>query len=287
MLDDLPIPSDIDSEILKSSIMFECGLLTPLYSEPVTMRSAILNWFGERQWTFQHLVNIIEATYSPIENTDRYEDLSESEIADIGESETDSRSWSRSGGKTSAEQNASNGTGSHADVSASQNEKIFDAGSSRTHDETRDKEEAIDGATNNDKAVSAYNVSGYAPTDSGSANTSTSAETSEAINYSELEARSESGSDMTSESDSGNYSESSSFSASASESESYQESESESRNKKTDDDRSHILLRHVHGNIGVTTNQELIRQELALLEGFNIYQWIALNLRHSLFLEVW
>lgn len=40
-------------------------------------------------------------------------------------------------------------------------------------------------------------------------------------------------------------------------------------------------------NIGVTSNVQLIREQLGLLEEFNIYKWIAMNLRHSMFLEVW
>ena len=64
MLDNLPIPPEINTQTLQSAIMLECGLLTPLYSEPQTMRAAILQWFAERQWTFEHLVNIIESRYA-------------------------------------------------------------------------------------------------------------------------------------------------------------------------------------------------------------------------------
>lgn len=223
MLDNLPIPPEINPQTLQSAIMLECGLLTPLYSEPQTMRAAILQWFTERQWTFEHLVNIIKAKYSPIENTDRYEDLSESNITDITHSETMDRDYLR-------EEERSSG-------------------------EDKSRAEEVNGQTDNDKHVSAYNTGDYAPTDSGSATSSTSMDTSESNEYSE--------------------------------SASFTESETNTADRKIDDDRTHQLLRHVHGNIGVTTNQELIQQELALLQGFNIYNWIALNLRHSLFLEVW
>lgn len=223
MLDNLPIPPELSLQTLQSSIMFECGLLTPLYSEPQTMRAAILQWFAERQWTFEHLINIIKAKYSPIENTDRYEDLSESNITDITHSETMDRDYLR-------EEERSSG-------------------------EDKSRAEEVNGQTDNNQHVSAYNVGDYAPTDSGSATSSTSMDTSESNEYSE--------------------------------SASFTESETNTADRKIDDDRTHQLLRHVHGNIGVTTNQELIQQELALLQGFNIYNWIALNLRHSLFLEVW
>ena len=223
MLDNLPSPPEINPQTLQSAIMFECGLLTPLYSEPQTMRAAILQWFTERQWTFEHLVNIIKAKYSPIENTDRYEDLSESNITDITHSETMDRDYLR-------EEERSSG-------------------------EDKSRAEEVNGQSDNNRNVSAYNVGDYTPTDSGSNTSSTSMDTSESNEYSE--------------------------------SASFTESETNTADRKIDDDRTHQLLRHVHGNIGVTTNQELIQQELALLQGFNIYNWIALNLRHSLFLEVW
>ena len=40
------------------------------------------------------------------------------------------------------------------------------------------------------------------------------------------------------------------------------------------------------GNIGVTTNQEMIRQELELLEAFDIYDWIAAKMEKELFLQM-
>lgn len=42
-----------------------------------------------------------------------------------------------------------------------------------------------------------------------------------------------------------------------------------------------------HGNIGVTTNQQMIEQEIALLGSFNLYQWIAKQFAADLTLGVW
>lgn len=73
LLDGVVVPAGIDANILKSQIMLECGLLTPLYSEPAVMKAAIAQWFAARDWTFEHLLKIIRAEYDPIDNYDRRE----------------------------------------------------------------------------------------------------------------------------------------------------------------------------------------------------------------------
>lgn len=251
MLDELPIPPEIDEETLQSAIVFECGLLTPLYSEPATMRAAILQWFGERQWTFEHLVNIIKSKYSPIENTDRYETMSETVEGDISRSETDTRNLSQG-----SVRNLSQGDSrSRQEATAQGGLKAAQASGTVSRD-TEGK-------------VSAFNASTYSPS------TDTIASESNLTSESESYQSSESLSSLES------------MHASESESASSTHSETSTISHKTDDDRSTRLERHVHGNIGVSTNQTLIQEELALLQGFNIYSWIAINLRHSLFLEVW
>lgn len=75
LLDGVIVPEEIDTDILKGQIMLDAGLRVPLYSEPETMKLAIAQWFAARTWTFQHLIAIIEAEYSPIENYDRNEDF--------------------------------------------------------------------------------------------------------------------------------------------------------------------------------------------------------------------
>lgn len=195
MLDDLPIPERLDPDILRSEIVFECGLLTPLYSEPEIMKSAIRQWFRSREWTFDKLIDIIEAKYSPIENTDRYEEMSRDETEKLDKS--------------------------------------------RDRDATI--EDSVEVTNGTEDKVAAYNTDSYS------------------------ESSQRTGTDST---------------------ESTRE-ESENETEKHDRGLNEKLIRHVHGNIGVTSNVQLINEQLGLLEEFNIYKWIAMNMRHSLFLEVW
>lgn len=67
------LPAEINAERVKSAIMIRCGLLTPIYGEPEVFRDMTTIWFESKAWNFEHLVKIIKAEYSPIENVDRYD----------------------------------------------------------------------------------------------------------------------------------------------------------------------------------------------------------------------
>ena len=46
-------------------------------------------------------------------------------------------------------------------------------------------------------------------------------------------------------------------------------------------------VNYIHGNIGVTTTQAMFQEELALLGGFNAYQFIAEMFSKDLMLSIW
>lgn len=70
----LPAGSSMDVDTLKSVIMEKCGLNIPMYADPRIMKSAIDVWSAKNQYTFAHVNKLYEASYSPIENYDRFED---------------------------------------------------------------------------------------------------------------------------------------------------------------------------------------------------------------------
>ena len=209
------VPAGIDPDLVKSEIMLQCGLLQPLYPEPETMKNAITQWFAARHWTFEHLLNIIKAEYSPIENTDRYDEQT--------------RDIKRALDRTDDEK--------------------------RSRDESRDRSQDTTSNVNTNGEtvgeVSAFNSDSWQNSDRNTSN-GTTAGTENITGSDSLEA-------------------------------------SESRKNVADEDENTLekFTQHMHGNIGVTTNQEMIEQELALLAHFNIYSWIAMNIRESLFLEVY
>ena len=71
----LPADSPMDRDVLINTIIEHCGLNIPVYSDPFVMSNAIALWSAKNQYTFEHVGKIYEASYSPIENYDRYEDM--------------------------------------------------------------------------------------------------------------------------------------------------------------------------------------------------------------------
>ena len=67
-LSGVSVPAPLNSDTMKSAIMVRCGLQTPLYGDPATFTNFTTHWFNTHQWTFEHLINVIQAEYSPIEN---------------------------------------------------------------------------------------------------------------------------------------------------------------------------------------------------------------------------
>ena len=211
LLDGVVVPAGINTDILKSQIMLECGLLTPLYSEPAVMKAAIAQWFAARTWTFEHLLKIVQAEYSPIENYDRNEHW---------EKEIDS--W-----RDITEQ------------LSGKDQRDFDSTLSNKDTTTR----SVEGDLTTEQEVSPYNSSSYV--DSQKSTVSDGQEITTETEYGRKDTQND---DIT-----------------------------YGKKTTTDDDLDHNeeYTGRTHGNIGVTTNQQMIEQELDLLAKFNIYSWIA------------
>lgn len=83
----LQLPSDtpMDRDTLINTIIERCGLNIPVYADPSVMASAISVWSAKNQYTFVHVGKIYEASYSPIENYDRYEDITVKRDRDLSD----------------------------------------------------------------------------------------------------------------------------------------------------------------------------------------------------------
>ena len=197
------VPAPLDIEMVKNEIMKKCGLLRPVYGEPEVFKALTKMWFDSNQWNFDHLVKIINAEYSPIEN------VYESDHYTTQHSGTDKRAL---GGK---------------DIDTLSGTDTVTDGSSTTHE------------------VSAFNSSGYQPSskDSNSGDIDTKYGKKDTLEFG-----------------------------------------------KTDDfTHGHLETydRLRHGNIGVTTNDQLILEELSMLEKFNPYDWIAAKFERENFLQIY
>lgn len=222
------VPSPLNIDTVRSAIMVRCGLLTPLYLEPDVFTNLVTHWFNTKQWTFEHLINIIKAEYSPIENV--FEDRTETTT--YGHTNT------KTGGFKDTNAGKDTVENSGKDVTALTGTDQRDISNSGT-----------DTTTN---TISAFNSSTYQP-DNQSATLH-----GHAVDD-----------DIT-----------------------YGKTETLTNGKKTDTTHGHTLERVYnsekdteggkdelsvkrHGNIGVTTNQQMINEELNLLRHFDIYGYIA------------
>jgi len=86
----LPADSPLDRDTLINTIIMQCGLNYPNFADPAVMASAITVWSAQNQYTFEHVAKIYTASYSPIENYDRYEEMSTNRGRDLTDNTTSS-----------------------------------------------------------------------------------------------------------------------------------------------------------------------------------------------------
>ena len=236
MFDDINLPEELNHELVVSSIVKRCGLLTPVYSEPALMKDAIDLWFNANQWTLQHLIKIIEAEYSPIENTDRYDE----------QTRTIDRELDRDDTFNETNTTARNST-----------DTLVKTGTETTK---IDSDTTVDADNEKTEQVSPYDSSNWANSsksieDNGSTAT---VDGTNRITYNTSDARTLGGSDT--------------------------QTHGGTNGRDEDENTTDHFVQHLHGNIGVTSNQDMINQEIALLEKFHVYDWIALQIEADLFI---
>lgn len=206
------VPEPLNIDTVKSAIMVRCGLLTPVYGEPDVFTNLVTHWFETKQWTFEHLINIIQAEYSPIEN--------------VFEERTEDTTYGHTNTKT----------GGFKDTNAGK-DTVKDSGKDQ-----RDITNAGTDTTTN--TISAFNSSTYQPDNQtailhghsidddvtfGKQTDTTHGHTIERVYNSE---------------------------------------------KDTEGGKDTLSVKR-HGNIGITSADQLIEQELELLRHFDIYSFIA------------
>lgn len=275
IFDGLTVPDPLNADTAKSAIMIRCGLLTPVYSEPEVMRAAITQWSVRMQWTFQHLINIIEAEYSPIENTDRYtEHTTENEGGSTRtHSGTDTRNETHGGTDTRTE------GGTTGTVHGGTDTRTEGGTTGTVHGGTTQTADTGDDVTTNE--VSAYNSTGYQADRQetlahGKTETVTHGETetvthgkTDALQHGETETITHGKTDALAHG------------------ETVMETQQHGLQISDESNGRQTYTEHTHGNIGVTTNQQLIEQELALLRHFDIYGFIAEKFESELCLMIY
>lgn len=244
------IPEGMDRETLNYYIKMYAGKNECRYPDAEELNMLMHAFFKSRKSEYQRMWDALQAEYNPIENTDRYEDFWENtNRTDKG---TENRTEDNSVQKNSSGQNSqkSSVTGNSNGTGSS------NGTSTKTPNLT------------NEETVSAFDANTYQPnkrsTQSG-AETTESNETSTS-NASSTQKAEQSGTQSTNETETGN------------------NSVNGTTTNTMHNELKHGL--HSHGNIGVTTNQEMITEELELRK-FNIYKFIALEVEDEFTVPVY
>lgn len=265
------VPSPIDADLVRSQIMLECGLLTPLYSEPAVMKAAIKQWFNARSWTFDHLVKILQAEYNPIENYDRTEETQKNTTNSRDISEKQSGKDQRDVKETLS------GSDMHDKTERATGTDQRDITETLSNSDTTTR--SVEGDLTTEQEVSAYNSSSYV--DSQKSTVTDGQEITTETEYGKTTTTDDDvtyGKTITTDDD-----------VTYGKVTTTDDDVTYGKTTTTDDDSQGLetIRSRIHGNIGVTTTQQMIEQELALMSEFNIYQWIAKNFRSDLMLEIY
>lgn len=252
------VPTPLNIDTVKSAIMVRCGLLTPLYGEPEVFTNLVTHWFVTKQWTFEHLVNIIQAEYSPIENV--YENRKETTT--FGSSNIHSGGW----------KDAASGKDTTTHSENDYTERTFTNYKDDTERTYTNYKETLkkSGSETTENQISAFNSSGY------------QADNRTATTYGEdftgtderKDENSISGSYKDVNTKTGSYKDNTVFGHKIT----LDNGKTLTRTYQNDKE-DHVgkdefeVFRH--GNIGVTTNQQMINEELELLRHFDVYGFIA------------
>lgn len=286
----VPAPLDIDTAL--SAIMVRCGLLTPVYGDPDTFRNATAVWFERKQWTFEHLISVIQSEYSPIENV--FEDRTERTTYNSHDTHTGGYKDTGSGKDTvkdsgtdtakdsGKDTEALSGTDTEA-TSGTDTERLSGT-DTEAHSGTDQRDIQNSGTDTTTNTISAFNTATYQPDNK-----------TEFLNGKKVD------DDLThGESIGTTYGKTTGTTYGKSTGTTYGKKSDTTYGKQTDttygkqsdttygksierayqDDKIakggyDELSMNRHGNIGVTSAQDLINQELELLRHFDIYGYIA------------
>lgn len=86
IFDVLTIPASVDRQTLIDSIIMEGAELEILYPNPDLLQRLIAAWSRARLAAWERMIVALGAEYSPIENTDRFETVTENYTRDLTES---------------------------------------------------------------------------------------------------------------------------------------------------------------------------------------------------------
>ena len=278
LFDNLVFPDGINKEDVCDNILLDGGEFEPIYGDPYFMRDAISLWGRKHYRTFQKWIEALNIDYAPLENYDRIEDWTDTENGGVSSSgRTDSgntRTFNNQDKRTLDTQNKRTLDTEDKETLDTQNKRTLDTEDKETLD-TQNKR-TLDTNTTTENTVSAFDSSSYQPSDkSDSDNTGTDTMDNtgtDTIDHTGTDTMDNTGTDTVEHTgtDTMDNTGTDTVDYSGTIKDEYGEGRSnqETRNNKS------VHGGRIHGNIGVTTSQQMLQAELDIAK-WNITQQIT------------
>lgn len=251
--------STADKATLTDNLLMECAELEVLYTDPDFMKWMIGIWSVKELPTWQRVYNAAIAEYDPIENYNRYEESTETVDGTRKHSGNDIRRVIIDDASSSTTSGTSSGTESNSgtdQVSGTKSESVTNSGS----DVTTNQIAAFDTNTlvDHDKSTLQH---GHALTTSGQDSSST------------LYGHQISNSGTVSSTENNSYD--------------GDTTDTMTHGEQIKDDTERSTDSHIHGNIGVTTSQQMLESELMIAPKLNIFNYIIDSFKKRFCIMVW
>lgn len=247
---DLRLPSEINRDDFINNTLMEGGEFEVIFSDPELLKPMIALWGRKWNQTFDKWIRALNASYDPLENYDRTEVGTDTHTGTVVDAGT---------GSQTGTVNTSNDT-SHSGTVTIDNDTTNTGTVSNAGTQTGTVD--VDATVTNE--VSAYNVSTYSPENKETTdNTRTDNLSTSDTRTDNLAGTSDTTTTYGDRIDTNNLRTDNLFST--------------NNNTKTNDLTDRHDLR-IHGNIGVTTSQQMLQSEL------DLRYWNLLNKMSSLFL---
>lgn len=267
----LTVPQGIQKSTLVDNILLRGGEFEVVYSDPEFMQYAIGSWSAKWQRTMQKWIEALSIDYNPLENYDRYENIQDK----------------------SNKTNKMNRTLDHRDETLinTQDLRTLNTDSLNTRNlmdeetrnlkdkETRDMDDVTtyDHLTNTEQLVSAYDSSTYQPSSmtintNGSANGGQTDHNTDKIEYNGTDTFDHTGKDTFNHTGYDDTKQTGTDTMNRTGTEGTSHTGTIKDNGGEDAFNDHTA--HIHGNIGVTTSQQMLEAELDISK-WNVYEHIT------------
>ena len=283
----LTVPQGLQKSVLVDNILLRGGEFEVVYSDPDFMQYAIGSWSAKWQRTMQKWIEALSIDYNPLENYDRYEQIQDkSNKTNKMDRTLDHRDETLINTQDLHTLNTENKRTLNTDSLNTRN-LMDEETRNLTDKETRDLDDVTtyDHLTNTEQLVSAYDSSTYQPSSmtintNGSTNGGQTEHNTDKIEYNGTDTFDHTGKDIFNHTgyddtkqtgtDTMNNTGTDTINRTGSEGTSHTGTIKDLGGEDVFNDHT----AHIHGNIGVTTSQQMLEAELEISK-WNVYEHIT------------